>query len=235
MDRGAGTPATYAECFQWFLAPTDGGGQNPDPSKAPHVINNSWGCPPEEGCVDPLVLNAAVEAAKAAGIVVVVSAGNAGPDCSTVNDPPAIYASSFSVGATDDLDGIAGFSSRGPVTVDGSVRFKPDVSAPGVNIRSSTNTGNKSYGYGSGTSMAGPHVAGLVALVLSARPDLAGQVDRVEEIIRASCVPLTTAEGCGGDSDQDVPNHTFGRGRIDALAAVTRALQEPVNSPECKR
>src|ERR1017187_498850 len=55
MERGWGTPTTYADCFQWFLAPTDLNGQNSDPSKAPDVINNSWYCPPEEGCADPLV------------------------------------------------------------------------------------------------------------------------------------------------------------------------------------
>jgi serine protease AprX len=228
MDRGAGSPSTYSECFQWFLAPTDGSGQNPDPTKAPDVINNSWGCPASEGCTDPEVLRGAVEAARAAGIVVVVSAGNAGPLCGTVNDAPAIYEASFSVGATDDADVAADFSSRGPVTLDGSGRLKPDVSAPGVAIRSSYNATNKAYAMMSGTSMAGPHVAGLVALILSARPDLAGQVDRIEDIIRRTCVPLTTSDGCGGDTPESVPNHTYGWGRIDALAAVNAALSEPV-------
>ena len=78
MDQGVGTPATYTECFQWFIAPTDLPNQNPDPSKAPHVINNSWGCPPSEGCTDPTVLQTVVENTRAAGIEVVVSAGNAG-------------------------------------------------------------------------------------------------------------------------------------------------------------
>ena len=47
---GHGTPATYTECFQFFIAPTDLSGQNADPTKRPHVINNSWACPPSEGC-----------------------------------------------------------------------------------------------------------------------------------------------------------------------------------------
>ena len=82
MDQGDGTPATYSECFQWFIAPTNLQNQNPDPTKAPHVINNSWGCPPSEGCTDPNVLLAVVENTRAAGIVVVVSAGNSGAGCS---------------------------------------------------------------------------------------------------------------------------------------------------------
>ena len=50
MDQGVGTPATYTECFQFFIAPTDLNGQNPNPTLRPHVMNNSWGCPPSEGC-----------------------------------------------------------------------------------------------------------------------------------------------------------------------------------------
>ncbi|MBW1686429.1 MAG: S8 family serine peptidase [Deltaproteobacteria bacterium] len=181
MDGGLGTPARYTECFQWFMAPTDAEGQNPDPTKAPHIINNSWYCPPSEGCVDPMILETVVENTRAAGILVVVSAGNSGPSCASVDAPPAIYDASFSVGATDDFDGIASFSSRGPVEIDGSMRLKPDVSAPGVGIRSSRRGGD--YRIMSGTSMAGPHVAGLAALLISAHPELAGDVDALEAAI----------------------------------------------------
>jgi len=222
MNVGAGTPATYAECYQWFIAPTDLNGQNPDPAKAPHVINNSWGCPTSEGCTDPNVLLLVVQAVRAAGIVTVHSAGNSGSGCNTVNTPAAIYDESFSVGATDSSDNIASFSSRGPVTVDGSNRLKPDVSAPGVNIRSCLNGGG--YTTKQGTSMAGPHVAGLVALLLSARPGLIGQVDEIEAIITQSALPRTTTQNCGLIPGSQVPNHTYGWGRIDAWAALHEAL-----------
>ena len=222
MDQGAGTPATYAECFQWFVAPTDLQDQNPDPSKAPHVINNSWGCPPSEGCTDPTILQSAVENTRAAGIEVVVSAGNSGSGCSTVEDPPAIYAASFSVGATDVNDNIAGFSSRGPVTVDGSGRRKPDISAPGVNVRSSVPGGG--YGNFSGTSMAGPHVAGVVALVLSANPVLVGEPDRIEPLLTSSALPRTATQSCGTVPGTEIPNNTFGWGRVDALPAFSSDL-----------
>lgn len=218
MDQGDGTPTTYAECYQFFIAPTDLADENPDPSKAPDVINNSWGCPVSEGCTDPNMLLSVVQAVRAAGIVTVHSAGNDGSGCETVETPSAIYAESFSVGATDSTDDIAYFSSRGPVTVDGSNRLKPDISAPGVNIRSSTSDGG--YGSKDGTSMAGPHVAGLVALVISAEPALAGNVDGVETVIEQSALALTTTQGCGGDTGDAVPNNVFGWGRIDALGAI---------------
>jgi len=224
MDVGVGTPESYSECFQWFIAPTNLQNQNPDPSKAPHVINNSWGCPPEEGCTDPTILQAVVENTRAAGIEVIVSAGNAGSSCETVVDPPAIYAASFSIGATDSSDNIAGFSSRGPVTIDGSGRMKPDVSAPGVDVRSSVPGGG--YANFSGTSMAGPHTVGITALLLSAYPELIGDPDAIEPLLTSSAVPRTSGETCGGVPGSEIPNNTYGWGRADALAAILIASSD---------
>jgi uncharacterized repeat protein (TIGR01451 family) len=218
MNVGVGTPATYAECFEFFLAPYPLGGDpftDGDPTKAPHVINNSWSCPVSEGC-DVDSLRDVVENTRAAGIVVVVSAGNSGSACSTVNTPPALHDASFTVGATDVSDQIASFSSRGPVTVDGSGRPKPDVAAPGVNVWSSVPDGG--YGYKNGTSMAAPHVSGLVALLWSAWPHLIGNVDLTERIIQETARPWVNT-ACGGDADGH-PNNVYGWGIVDALAAV---------------
>jgi len=226
MDVGNGTPTTYIECFQFFLAPTDLAGQNPDPSLAPDSINNSWGCPTSEGCNSGnfATMNTVVENLRAAGIAVVASAGNDGSACSTVNSPAAIFESVISVGSTTSADAASSFSSRGPVTVDGSNRRKPDVAAPGSSVRSSTRTSTTSYGTSSGTSMAGPHVAAAVALIVSAQPALRGDVDTIEDLIEQNTLPLTTSQGCGGDTSSQVPNNVYGWGRLDVLAAVQAAL-----------
>jgi subtilisin family serine protease len=222
MNQGVGTPATYIECFEFFLAPypVTGTPAQGNPSLAPDITTNSWGCPPSEGC-SATTLQAAVEAQRAAGIMPVVAAGNAGPSCSTVNDPPAIYDASYSIGAHSSTNAIASFSSRGPVTVDGSLRRKPDVTAPGVSVRSCSRTSTTSYSTFSGTSMATPHVAGVVALLWSAHPELRHNIDATENVLNETAVHVLAATSCGSDSGQ-TPNNTWGHGRIDAKAAVDK-------------
>jgi subtilisin family serine protease len=224
MERGYGSPASYIECFEWFLAPTDLNGENPDPSKAPHVIANSWSCPEIEGCTPANfeTMQIAVDNLKAAGVVVVVSAGNSGSQCHTVSTPAAIFENSFTVGATRQTDTIANFSSRGTVTVDSSNRLKPNIAAPGVGVRSSIRNGG--FATFSGTSMAGPHVAGAVALLISANPELAGQVEAIEDLLESTARPMLSDQDCGGVSGMEVPNAVYGYGRMDILAAVQETV-----------
>ena len=224
IESGCGKLSTYLECFQWFLMPTNLANQNPNASLAPHVINNSWYCPDIEGCNigNYGTMEVAVNNLRNAGVVVVVSAGNSGSNCATVSYPPAIFQGSFSVGATDINGQIASFSSRGPTTYNGSTYIKPNVSAPGVNVYSSIANGG--YASFNGTSMAGPHVAGVVALIISANPSLAGQVSQIEDILESTATGKTTTENCGSTPGTQIPNNTFGYGIINALAAVNQAL-----------
>jgi subtilisin family serine protease len=208
--------------MQFMLAPFPQDGDpfvDGDPRRAADVLNNSWGCPELEGC-DPNALLEAANHLRDAGIFVVASAGNDGPNCSTVLDPLSLYDSVFSVGAIDQDGGIANFSSRGPVTVDGSGRIKPDLVAPGVSIFSSLPGGN--YGRSSGTSMAGPHVVGAVALLWSADPSLVGDIDRTEQLLIQAADPYTgRILGC---FQGEVPNAAYGYGVLDVYEAVKVAL-----------
>ena len=221
MDRGLGQPSTYIKCFEFFLAPFPRRGQaqrDGRPDLAPDVINNSWGCPPDEGC-DGQEMKSVLEALAVAGITTVVSAGNAGPGCGTINDQPATHSGlTLTVGAHNHRNKqIANFSSRGPSALDQKVG--PDLTAPGVGIRSSVPGGGYAGGY-SGTSMAGPHVAGAVALLISARPELRGQPAKISESLTASATPMTTSQSCGGLVGSQVPNNTFGFGLLNILKAV---------------
>ncbi len=219
MDEGTGRPTTYMECFEFFLAPWDANGNNPDPNRAPDVVSNSWGCPPSELC-EPDSLKQATRALRAAGIFVSASAGNEGSGCASVSDPAGIYNPATTVGATDKNDNLASFSSRGPVTADDSNRRKPDLSAPGVNVRS-TIPGAK-YGTSSGTSMAAPHVAGAVALLWQARPALRGFIGETEKALFYSAKRDVTVSGnqtCGGTGANDIPNNLFGWGRLNVWKA----------------
>jgi hypothetical protein len=224
LDRNLANPALYLDCMQFMLAPFPQGGdpfKDGDPTRAAHVLNNSWGCPGIEGC-DPNALLYAANNLRDAGIFVVVSTGNDGPDCETVASPLSLYESVFSVGAIDQFGNIADFSSRGPVTVDGSNRAKPDIVAPGVGILSSLPSGT--YGANSGTSMAGPHVVGAVALIWSAQPKLIGDIDATEQLIIDTAKPYTgdTSLGC---FSKGTPNNAYGFGVMDVYEAVKKAVE----------
>jgi subtilisin family serine protease len=173
-----------------------------------------------EGC-DPETLHDAVIALRQAGVYVVASAGNDGPGCGTVKDPLAIYSEALSVGAIDASGELANFSSIGPVMVDGSERPKPDLIAPGVNILSAFPGGT--YNHLDGTSMAGPHVVGVVALMWSANPKLIGDIDLTDKILRETSQPYQgSLPDCPGA--QAVPSTAVGYGLVDAYQAVKQSL-----------
>lgn len=228
MNAGFGTPATYIECMQWMLAPTDLLGKNPDPDLAPDIVSNSWTCPASEGCTVGNELAGAVTQLTRAGILFVAAASNAGPGCGSITDPPAIHAATFTIGATDSGDTLADFSARGPAPRSpllGSRQVKPDVSAPGVDVVSAWPP--STYASLNGTSMATPHVAGAAALLLSAVPALKGHPNVVASLLRDTATTDVTnpvKQACGGTRRSDWPNNMVGHGRIDVYAAYQAAL-----------
>ena len=202
------TEGSLLSSGEFMIAPTDLDGANPDASKRPDIVSNSWGGGPGDEFYSEVV-----QAWRAAGIVPVFAAGNPGPECGA-GGSPGDYAESFSVGATDIDDEIAEFSGRGPSVFE---KVNPDVSAPGVDVVSSLP--GDSYGSLSGTSMAAPHTAGTLALVLAAEIGLAGAVDTLTDALRSTAIDRID-ESCGGADDGD-PNNVYGDGRIAADLAVT--------------
>jgi len=216
MDAGDGRPDTYIQCLEFFLAPFNLQRQNPNPDLRPVAIGNSYGCPRSEEC-EPNSLRQASDALRAGGVFMSVSAGNSGPGCSSVSDPPSLYGSVITVGASGTrTHSIAGYSSRGPVTVDQSNRRKPDLTAPGSAVTSCLPGGR--YGSFSGTSMASPHVNGAVALLWQRHPNLVRNVDATQRLLETTCVPQQST-ACGSSG---VPNNVYGYGSMNIEAAINR-------------
>jgi uncharacterized repeat protein (TIGR01451 family) len=205
-DDGVGYDTWIHAGFQWLLAPTDLTGNNPDPSKAPDVVNSSWG--PSFPNVADLTYLADVRALRAAGLFSAFAAGNGGELGAGTVPAPAGYPEAFAVGATGLDNTIASFSGRGPSFWE---ELKPEVAAPGTGVRSSDPGGDYQSGL-SGTSFATPHVAGLAALLLEADPTLT--IDELEYFIQYTAA----------DFGQPGPDNAYGWGRIDAYDAVRWVL-----------
>jgi subtilisin family serine protease len=203
---------------QWVLAPTDLNGQNPRPDLRPHIVNNSWSGGPGDPFYQPTV-----QAWVAAGIFPAFANSNAGPSCGSAGSP-GDYPESYAVGAYDIGNNIADFSSRGPSGLDGGI--KPNISAPGVDVRSSVPGG--AYEFFSGTSMATPHVAGAVALLWSGAPGLVGDIEGTRAILDQTAVDASDLS-CGGTPEN---NNVFGEGRLDVLAAMNEAPTGPSGTLE---
>ncbi|PNB77288.1 peptidase S8, partial [Pseudomonas sp. FW305-BF6] len=174
----------------------------PHPEKAPDIVNNSWG----GGSGLEEFYRPMVQSWRAADIFPVFSAGNTGPT-GTVSTP-ANYPESFAVAATDANDQLARFSSRGP----GPFKdvLKPDISAPGVSVRSSLNNGT--YGTMNGTSMAAPHVSGVIALLEQVAPQMT--IDQIEQVLKSTAKPMTD------NTYPTSPNLGYGHGIVDGAKAI---------------
>jgi hypothetical protein len=218
LDRDLGSPTRYLDCLQFMLAPFADGSdplQDGNPARGPDILTNSWGCPPIEGC-DREALRPATAALAAAGLFVVAAAGNSGPECSTVDDPPAPYPDVLTVGAVRRDLSMANFSSRGPTSTG---LAKPDLVAPGVDVLSAFPGGT--WEVLDGTSMATPHVAGVVALMWSANPALVGDIATTTRLLEQSA--RHAAESPPGELSTCGPGDIAGAGVVDAYAAVAAA------------
>lgn len=203
------TDIDLLEAGQIILEPLDKDG-NPRPDMAPDVVNNSWG---GGSGIDEWYIDV-VRAWRDAGIVPVFSAGNAdlfNPQVPGSIASPANYPESIAVGATDSSDNLASFSLLGPSPYG---ELKPELSAPGVAVRSSVPGGG--YAAYNGTSMASPHVSGTIALLLQANNNL--NVDQIEQILTETATPMTNSDY------PESPNNAFGHGIVNAYDAVASVV-----------
>lgn len=225
LVRNLGNIAAYLDCMQFMLAPHPQQGDplhEGDPALAADVSTNSWACPPSiEGC-DQETLWLATAALRAAGVFFVAAAGNEGPACNSLRTPPGNYGNVLSVGALDPGGDLAIFSNRGPATESPDGNTAPDLLAPGVEVTSAWPGGT--WRTIEGTSMATPHVAGVVALMWSANPSLRGNIDATERILQETASDYKgPASPC--ETDGQAPDSAAGFGVLDAYAAVKRALE----------
>lgn len=209
-----GSDAGLLDSGWWLLEPTDADGENPDVSKRPHVINNSWGWN-GVGYIDSFFddVNAAWNAA---GQFSSWASGNPGSMCQGTSSPGA-NTLTYSVGAVDSSGTVASFSGRGPGQ-DGLV--KPNIAAPGVNVRSSVPGGG--YASYNGTSMAAPHVAGAVAALWSYNPALIGNVEETRRLLNEAATDVDDTT-CGGTAEN---NNVYGEGYLDLARLIALAPAE---------
>lgn len=198
--QGSGEDADLLLAMQWMLDP-DG---NPATNDAPQIVSNSWGSDVTTDKVFWEVIQHWVDA----GMLPVFAAGNNGPSGKV--GTPGGYPHSWAVAATTKTDTIAYFSSIGPSVWDGVTLVKPDIAAPGHGVISCSTSGGLVSN--SGTSMACPHVSGLAALMLQAKPDL--KIDEIRSIAESTAVDL-------GTPGKDIK---FGAGRFDATACIGKVL-----------
>lgn len=213
LGNGFNTTEATLKALQFMLAPTDVKGKNPDPTKGADVVNNSWGNANKDDKSFVETWNGLL----AAGIEPISAAGNDGPGPGTIS-PPGSYPMGISVAATNSADKVTSFSSRGPSKFDPKA-ILPHVAAPGASVNSSVPGGG--YARNNGTSMASPHVAGAVAMLLQAAPQASH-----DQILKALTDTAT-------DIDAKGPDLSAGYGRInvdqaiDALKAMTAAPASP--------
>jgi subtilisin family serine protease len=211
-DQGSGTQANLLACGQFMACPHTYNGQSPNCNLAPHAVSNSWG-----GGAGANWYDSVIRSWHTANIIPIFANGNSGSACRTSNSPGDSQAGVIAVGATTSSDSIASFSSRGPSNFNTQ---KPDVSAPGNPVRSAGHSSDTAYVSMSGTSMACPHVAGVVGLMKA--KNSSASYATIKAALQNTCDKNLSfgSQTCSSIPEREFPNYTFGHGRVNANNAV---------------
>jgi subtilisin family serine protease len=228
---------------QFMAAPCTVSGTACDPTKAPHVVQNSWGGGGGQTWFHPIIDSWLVS-----DILPSFSAGNSGSSCGSIGSP-SDYRYAVSVASMDSTKSLSSFSSRGPGPNGASFENqKPDITGPGSSIRSAWNTNDQSYNTISGTSMSGPHIAASHVLILGpfGPSGACPAVPRVDNScavgVDCTCVdyvrhvfettssydyqpPNGVPQSCSGVSYDAEPNYHYGFGILDCASAVNAAIK----------
>ena len=211
-SSGSSVDENLLKSLQWMADPDE----NIDTNDRPQIISNSWelddspftNLNPED---EPFCV--AVKSLSELGVVAVFAAGNNGSGASTINTP-ASCPESIAVGATDVNDQLTSFSSRGPVRWKNLTLVKPEISAPGKDIESAEPGGG--YRTRSGTSMATPHVAGLLALMQQANSELNSNLNSNQQLNNITHFLFDGAKDLGTPAKDNL----YGFGRADILQTI---------------
>eukprot|EP01080_Neovahlkampfia_damariscottae_P002266 gene2266-2440_t len=217
MDHGLGSIQTFLECLQFYLAPTDVKGENPNPLLRPHIVTNSYSC--GIGVCKEELFNPVIKALVESGVALTAAAGNS-QYCSNINGIVESSPEIITVGATRrNSEEITNFSSLGPVKRN-NMR-KPDVTAPGEKIFSAIQC-CAMYAEMSGTSMAAPQISGAIALLWSGIPKLRRKIKLTWKILEKTALHQ---ESIWCKSESKTPNNVYGYGTVNVLKALEYGRQ----------
>ncbi|KAF0707731.1 hypothetical protein AaE_013487, partial [Aphanomyces astaci] len=205
------------ECAQFLLCPHNNDGNKCDPNKAPHVINGSFGKYARDSRWEDMIIKW-----REAGIIPVFTNGNNGVKGCASSEHPGMSPQVIAVGFTDSNDALSIDSSLGPSFLE---VVKPDISAPGSDIRTAGHFSDDGYSLGSGSSLAAPHVSGAIALYLSANKG--ASYDQVYKALTENVDTDTLTppnKTCGGIPNTKYPNNLFGHGRLNIFNAVAASI-----------
>lgn len=212
LSGGNGTLADVADALRWAAGlEVAGVPANANPAK---VVNMSLGG--AVACTSAPALQQAINEANNAGAIIVVAAGNSNVDASTFS--PAGCSGVITVGATNAVGNRAAYSNYG-TRID---LMAPGGEPSGLQVVSTLGSGQQQYGGKAGTSMAAPHVAGVLALMKSKKPALTAAEGL--SILKETARPLSAAQ-CDRPSGSEC-----GAGLIDAQAALARLNAPPPRS-----